>query len=323
MPPTLFFSYSHVDESLRDQLEVHLSALKRQGLIAAFHDRRITAGSDLGKSIDTDLNSAEVILLLVSPDFIASDFCYDREMMRAMERHETGEARVIPVILRPCDWHDLPFGKLLGVPRDGKAITTWTNADEAFQDVVRSIKGALQELGQRKTSAAAGKQTKPVWAEAVESTLAGPPRSSNLRIKKQFSDYDLDQFRHEGFEFIAKYFRNSLEELVARNPALNQVFRRIDTDHFSAAVYRNGDKVCMGSAALSGGAMHGSSAIEYSMTDAPRSGAMNEAVYAKADDQKMYFEALGMKSYGRDKEKLTPEGAAELFWELFIQPLQR
>ena len=325
MPPTLFFSYSHMDESLRDQLEVHLSALKRQGLIAAFHDRRITAGSDLGKAIDTDLNSAEVILLLVSPDFIASDFCYDREMTRAMERHEKGDARVIPVILRPCDWHDLPFGKLLGVPRDGKAITTWTNADEAFQDVVRSIKAALKQLGERTTPAVPAvpvKQMKPSWGAAVESTLAGPPRSSNLRVKRQFSDYDLDQFRHEGFDFIIKYFQNSLEELVARNPALNQVFRRIDTDHFSAAVYQNGDKVCMGSAALSGGAMHGSSAIEYSMTDAPRSGSMNEAVYAKADDQKMYFEALGMQSYGRDKEKLTPEGAAELFWELFIRPLQ-
>jgi hypothetical protein len=263
-----------------------------------------------------------MILLLVSPDFIASDYCYDREMTLAMERHEKGEARVIPVILRPCDWHDLPFGKLLGVPRDGKAITTWTNADEAFQDVVRSIKATLKELGQRIAQAVPAKQKNPAWVGAVESPLAGPPRSSNLRIKKQFSDYDLDQFRHEGFELIAKFFENTLEELVARNPALNQVFRRIDTDHFTAAVYRNGDKVCMGSAALSGGGMHGSSAIEYSMTDAPRSGGMNEAVYAKADDQKMYFEPLGMQSYGRDKEKLTPEGAAELFWELFIGPLQ-
>ncbi len=101
MPPTLLFSYSHVDETLRDQLEVHLSALKRQDLISAWHDRRITGGSELGKSIDAHLESAEIILLLVSPDFIASDYCYDREMARAMERHEKGEAKVIPVILRP------------------------------------------------------------------------------------------------------------------------------------------------------------------------------------------------------------------------------
>ncbi len=323
MPPTLFFSYSHVDESLRDELDVHLTGLKRQGLIASFHDRRITAGSDFGKSIDAHIDTAEVILLLVSPNFIASDYCYDREMIRAMERHEKGEARVIPVILRPCDWHGLPFGKLLGVPRDGKAITTWTNVDEAFQDVVRSIKATLKELEQKAGQSTSPRPTDRNWASAVESTLAGPPRSSNLRTKKQFSDFDLDQFRHQGFEFIAKFFKNSLEELVARTPDLNQVFRQIDTDHFTVAVYRNGNKVCMGSASLSGGAMMGTNAIEYSMTDAPRSGSMNEAVYAKADDQKMYFEPLGMQSYGHDKEKLSPEGAAELFWELFIQPLQR
>ena len=109
MPHPLFFSYSHVDESHRDQLEVHLSALKHQGLIEAFHDRRIVAGSDLGQSIDANLNAADVILLLVSADFIASQYCYDREMIRAMERHDKGEAKVIPVILRPCDWHGLPF----------------------------------------------------------------------------------------------------------------------------------------------------------------------------------------------------------------------
>ncbi len=136
MPPILFFSYSHLDESYRDQLEVHLAALKRQGLISTWHDRRITVGSHLGQAIDAKLEAAEIILLLVSPDFIASDFCYDREMTRAIERHERGEARVIPVTVRPCDWHPLPFGKLVATPRDGKAISTWPNLDEAFLDVV-------------------------------------------------------------------------------------------------------------------------------------------------------------------------------------------
>lgn len=83
---TLFFSYSHIDEALRDQLEIHLASLKRQGLIASWHDRRITAGTELGNAIDEHLDSAEVILLLISPDFIASDYCYNREMVRAMEK---------------------------------------------------------------------------------------------------------------------------------------------------------------------------------------------------------------------------------------------
>ncbi len=206
---------------------------------------------------------------------------------------------------------------------------------------MRAIKAALKELAPKRvrldsvlsaaTSALGGSSPSPApltkkrgWVTAASAlgTPAQPiARSSNLRVKKQFSDYDLDLFRQEGFDFIAKYFQNSLEELAARNPALNQVFRRIDADHFSAAVYRNGEKVCMGSASLSGGMM-GSGAIEYAMTDDPRFAGMNEAVHVKADDQTMYFEPLGMQTYGRDKEKLTQEGAAEMFWELFIRPLQ-
>jgi hypothetical protein len=107
---TLLFSYSHVDEKLRDQLETYLSALRRQGAIASWHDRRITDGEDLREAISSHIDSADIILLLVSPDFIASDYCYEREMKCALERHQCGDARVIPVILRPCDWQDLLFG---------------------------------------------------------------------------------------------------------------------------------------------------------------------------------------------------------------------
>lgn len=314
---TLFFSYSHVDESLRDQLETHLSSLRRQGLISSWHDRRITGGEDFGEAIDSHINTADVILLLVSPDFIASDYCYEREMKRALERHQQREARVIPVILRPCDWHDLAFGKLLATPKDGRPITMWPNIDEAFLDVAKAIKSALKDLGQT------GKRDAQVASTTGRgrSTTSESIRSSNLRITKQFTDLDKDKFRHEGFEYIAKFFENSLEELVRRNPGLEQRFRRIDANRFTATAYRNGEKVCTGSASLGGSTM-GSESIEYSMTDEPRHGGMNEAVLVKADDQMIYFEALDMQSFGNRKEKLTFQGAAELFWEIFIRPLQ-
>jgi hypothetical protein len=317
--PLLFLSYSHADEDLRDQLEKHLSGLKRQSVISSWHDRRIMSGEDVDETIDRHLDAAEVVLLLISPDFIASNYCYEREMKRALERHDQREARVIPVILRPCDWHDLPFGKLMATPKDGQAITTWPNIDSAFLDVVTSIKRALKEIApsekpeqRRRTETA---------AQEPRNSMKVPARSSNLRITKKFTDLDRDRFRHDGFEFIAKFFENSLKELVARNAGVEQTFRRLDTNRFSAVAYRDGDKVCQGSASIAGGMMgHGS--IEYSMTDEPRGGSMNEAVSVKADDQTLYFEALGMQSSGRDKEKLTFQGAAELFWELFIRPLQ-
>ncbi|MES9969977.1 MAG: toll/interleukin-1 receptor domain-containing protein, partial [Candidatus Thiodiazotropha sp.] len=99
----VFFSYSHQDEGLRNELEIHLSLLRRQGAIDIWSDHRIGPGEELGGEIDRHLESADIILLLVSPNFLNSDYCYDIEMKRAMERHEHGETRVIPVILRPCD----------------------------------------------------------------------------------------------------------------------------------------------------------------------------------------------------------------------------
>src|SRR5688500_9459165 len=108
----LFFSYCHADEGLSDELAKHLSLMLREGLISPWHDRCIEAGADIDDEISDRIEEADIILLLVSADFINSDYCYSREMTRALEKHKAGEVRVIPVILRHCDWHTAPFGKL-------------------------------------------------------------------------------------------------------------------------------------------------------------------------------------------------------------------
>jgi len=142
----VFYSYAHEDEELVKELRKHLSILKRQGVIRDWYDREITAGTDWKGQIDQHLNSAEVLLLLVSADFLASDYCYDVEMTRALERHDQSEARVIPVILRPVDWKGAPFGKLQSLPTDGKPVTSWTSRDEAFTDVAGGIRQAVSQL---------------------------------------------------------------------------------------------------------------------------------------------------------------------------------
>ena len=142
---TIFLSYSHRDEELRNELEIHLQALQRQGLIETWHDRRIAAGDDVHHSISAQLETASIILLLVSPYFIASDYCYDVEMKRALELNSANQARVIPVILEPCVWHDLPFGGLLATPTDGKPVSKHANLHDAFVDIVNAIRDALPE----------------------------------------------------------------------------------------------------------------------------------------------------------------------------------
>jgi hypothetical protein len=145
-PVRLFYSYSHKDEILRDELEEALALLKRQGLISGWHDRRIGAGEEWKGAIDKNLEEAQVILLLVSSSFLASDYCWDVETKRAVERHDRGEARVIPIILRPCDWQKAPFAKLQALPKDGKAVTSWSNRDEAWTDVTKGIRRAIESL---------------------------------------------------------------------------------------------------------------------------------------------------------------------------------
>ncbi|KAM3103008.1 TIR domain-containing protein [Phormidesmis sp. 146-12] len=142
----LFLSYSHKDERLRDELAKHLKLLERQQVISAWHDRDISAGTEWASQISEHLETAKVILPLISADFLASDYCYDIELARAMERHELGEARIIPVILRPVDWTNAPFGKLQALPNNAKPITTWENQDLAFENVVKGIRLVCEEL---------------------------------------------------------------------------------------------------------------------------------------------------------------------------------
>ncbi len=138
-PVEVFFSYSHKDEELRDQLAAHLSVLEKNSAISGWHDRQIKPGDPWAHKINERMNSAKIIMLLVSSDFINSDYCWDIEVKRAMERHESGEVCVIPIILRPVNWTTAPFGKLQALPKDAKPVTSWDNRDEAFTNISHGI----------------------------------------------------------------------------------------------------------------------------------------------------------------------------------------
>jgi hypothetical protein len=146
IPVKIFYCYARKDKGLRDELENHLEALKRTGKISTWHDRQIEPGSDWKYEINLRLNTCDLIILLISPNFMRSDYCYGIEMQLALERHKAGQARVIPIILRPVDWAGTPIGELQVLPTEGKAITTWRNRDEAFHDVVVGIKDVVDRI---------------------------------------------------------------------------------------------------------------------------------------------------------------------------------
>jgi TIR domain len=312
----VFFSYSHDDEQYRDQLEKHLAALKHQGLIDSWHDRRILAGSSFDKEIDEQLERADVILLLVSASFIDSRYCYGIEMRRALERHTQGLAQVIPVIVRPCDWQSTPLQGLLAVPRDGKAITTWANFDEAYADVARQVRAVVE----KRTNVLAETAGLGETTVQVHPPTRALPRSSNLRLRKAFTDADKDKFLHQSFDFLAQFFEGSLQELQQRHADIECRYRRVDANTFTATIFRGGEKqgecaVVLGGAFRDGG-------ITYSNDATSRGNSFNESLSVGHDDQTMFLKPMGMSFRGTREDKLSGEQAAEYYWEMLIASLQ-
>lgn len=145
-PLSVFVSYSHTDEDLKNQFVKHLNPLKRMKLISDWHDRKLTAGDVWAQEISNNLESADIIILLISIDFINSEYCYDIELERALERHEAGEAIVVPVILRNCMWQHTPFAKLQALPKDGIAVKSWADLDNAFANIAEGLKIKAEQI---------------------------------------------------------------------------------------------------------------------------------------------------------------------------------
>lgn len=157
----LFISYAHTDEPYRIELEKHLSNLRDQKLITDWHDRKIVPGQNWAREIDSHLETASVMLLLVSSDFMHSRYCSEREMARALARHDEGDAVVIPVIIRPVDFQDAPFSHLQALPTDAKPVSRWDDHDEAWVDVVRGIRKVIVRMRERRAAPGPSPVPKP------------------------------------------------------------------------------------------------------------------------------------------------------------------
>lgn len=185
----VFFSYSHKDEALRDQLATHLKLLERQGIIAAWHDRKIVPGSEWAGDIHNYLEQADIILLLISADFLASDYCWDVEIQKALERHEAGTTTVIPVILRPVDWSSAPFARLQALPKNAQPVVTWAPHDLAFMDIAKGIRLKAEELVATRQAQAAQAQRQAAlddYRQQLKDYLAAGPLS--FIVKENLND---------------------------------------------------------------------------------------------------------------------------------------
>lgn len=143
---SIFISYAHADEDLKKELDKHLVGLKRSGKIETWNDRQLIAGQEWDEVIKTELERSDIILLLISIDFIASQYIWDKELATAMKRHEEGTARVVPIILKSCLWQEMPFAKLQALPRNAKPVTSYAIDDDAYTEISVSLNQLVNSM---------------------------------------------------------------------------------------------------------------------------------------------------------------------------------
>lgn len=304
-----FISYSHKDAGALDRLHTHLAMLRREGAIEAWFDREILAGGELDAEITVQLESCQLFLLLVSPDFLASDYCVEREMQRALERHATGDARVVPIIIEPCDWAASPLRQLKSLPRDAKPVSEWTNENNAFLDVVNEIRRIIRSDHQSVVRDA------PMAASAV--TDAGGT-ARRYRVKRDFDEIDRSDFRTAAFQSLRSYFERAIAEIDSIDDLRGRFVPLSDTSFTCTLVNKARDRGVAHITVHSRGSRYGFSDIFYSFTENAADNTANGGFTIKADEYELYLAPM-MFGHGRDDEHLTPEGAAESLWTEFLK----
>jgi hypothetical protein len=224
----LFYVYARADEALRKQLDNHLATLKNQKLLESWSDKQISAGTLRQKEIDTRLKSADIILLLVSADFLSSDYCNGVEVQEALRRHEAGEARVVPILLRPCDWESAIFGTLQALPRNGRPVTIWDNCDEAFTEVARELRALINDLngtsqdtdtvqvtGKRKRQQKTGEEVGKGMTMVSMPEIPKTSTALSAPLKKAITRYYAELKEYEGKADYELALRSAFQNLLA------------------------------------------------------------------------------------------------------------
>jgi hypothetical protein len=307
-----FISYSHRDEKALDRLHTHLAMLRRENLITAWYDREILAGDDFGHEISSNLRDSDIFLALVSPDFLASKYCYELEMENALKRHDDGTLRIIPIILEPCDWKSSPLGKLKALPKEGKPISTWTNENVAYLDVVTELRRLSESraLGQVANTT---RSTKPEGSQPTQ-------QSRRYRIKKDFDSIDRDQFRRRAFAVIKDYFRRSVDELNAIGDPIRSHFEEMSGAAFYCTVLNKAARNKEAHITVRSGDddSFNMDAIVYSFSKRERNSA-NGFIHVEADEYDLYLKSDGFGvRRTQDSDRMSAEEAADGLWREFI-----
>lgn len=307
VPIKVFVSYSHRDEPVRDRLRVHLTMLEREGLIETWDDHEIQVGAKIDDSIASAHDASSVFMPIISPDFLASPYCYETEMLTALDKASRGEMTIFSVIAEPCDWLASPLRAFKVAPKDGKAISEWANSNNAYLNIVQELR--------RIATASKSKST-----AAAPSTATAANHQPRLRIKRDFSSIDRGKFRDEAFREIWRYFEASVAEFDQMDGLQGQ-FEEIDQNAFTCTIVNRAKRHAESHLTVrnnkSGRPALGDITCNHEAHGSANSA--NETIEVGADEYDLFLR-FGMRGLGSHEEgRLTARQVADVLWRDFIQ----
>ncbi len=326
----IFLSYSHADEALKDELLAHMANLRREGN-HIWHDRMLIAGDELDPEIKKELESADLILLLISHHFLNSYYCFEIEFKTAIARAKAGEARIIPIILDHCDWTATEIPQRLATPKDGKPIAAWPNQNEAFLDVVTQIRRALATASSPPNSPTSSAlptpfpPPTPVGPPIPIAPLTSPtsslgPTPTLPQVPKTFTDLDKRRAADAEFQTIRSFFKKGISLVEADPAATSAELSDITSQRFAAALYRDG-KLIHEIVIWRGGFGGGANGISYHLgrnishsSESTCSGWLT--IEESSEGLIPKLSSLAISSFGA--EAATP---TESLWNQFVSPL--
>lgn len=278
--------------------------LRREGALKEWYDREILAGDPVDSEVSANLESADLFLALASPDFLHSNYCYEKEMERAIEKHEFGQMRVIPIIVEPCDWKASPLVRFKALPRDGEPISDWTNENNAYLDIVNE----LRRISKNEVAAQRPIARKEGVIEAVQ---------TGYRIKKDFDGIDRADFRDAAFRSIRDYFQKSIAEIDTVE-GLRGRFRELGPQSFSCTVLNQmKDRAQAHITIHAASSSQGFGDITYSFSENAPANTANGWLSVESDEFDLYLMQHGFSRMGAD-QRVSQQTAAEMLWEEFL-----
>ncbi|ANL35138.1 toll/interleukin-1 receptor domain-containing protein [Rhizobium phaseoli] len=306
MAVTAFISYSHADSKHLDRLHKHMAQLLRDEVFETWSDHAIVAGSKLDNEVFAALRSSQVFIALISPDYLASNYCYDKEFEEAQKMEADGKLHIVPVIVEPCDWLNSPFSKLMALPKDGKPISEWTNENVAYLNIIQGLRAVATSTHKR------------TWSP-LDERVAPEVGGRRLKIKQEFDIIQRRDFADEAFRFIREYFKTSCEELDQAED-LRARFENMSDNSFTCTVVNRGYKGGRDAHITvhnSKGSRHHFGDINYSWQSHGESNTSSGSVQVDADEYNMFLSLNEFMSH--DKKRYDAKQVADALWLEFTK----